>query len=485
MNISAQDNRIFTLDTLSHVSYGVIISKPDNGIDCRNADKVNKLIITADQPSGTGIFFAFNTGDDWFRIANDGSAFYISHDTPDFEALRTNGNTVSQLNAITNIPAFVKSLVRVAVAVSSSDPDNSVPSVKISADCSVSSQTLYYTEYSPVYDLGDNAVISELLFDTVKASGGTVDVSAKIIRPDDSESSWLTPEQIRGSQAEAVQVKAVYYAPTPGVSSAKISQLYINYYRNSSAVPSATGRIYSLTQDWYMNIKSARVNIRHSALEESTMKVYAAFRKSPGHVVKENLGVSTGERKTFQLSHTGGILFDSVKIFADNQQLFTGYDINGESARVTVTAPEGCIITVSYDYGYEREIWREMTLTSRVSLDDYDMSEYRLDTEGGFSLSAFMIETSGTSGHYHSQTLGLGTGYPKTYKLLHRAVKTPYVAYGDETHNTASLDPKNYALLEDTRLFRVAAPAGVYIRCNYDWQSEPVRIYQVTASYTD
>ena len=485
MNISAQDNRIFTLDTLSHVSYGVIISKPDNGIDCRNADKVNRLIITADQPSGTGIFFAFNTGEDWFRIASDGSAVYISHDEPDFETLRSNGNSVNSLSSVSNITAFVKKLVRVAIAVSSPDPDNYAPSVKISADCSVSSQTLYYTEYSPVYDLGDNAVITDIPFDTVLASGGTVDVSAKIIRPDDSESSWLTREQIRGAQAKAVQIKAVYYAPTPGVSSAKISQLYINYYRNSSAVPSATGRIYSLTQDWYMSIKSARVNIRHSALNESTMKVYAAFRKSPGHVIKENLGVATGERKTFQLSHSGGILFDSVKIFVDGSQIFSGYELNGESARVTVTAPEGSIITASYDYGWDKEQWREMSLVSRTSLDDYDMSEYRIDTEGGFSVSAFMIETSGTSGHVHSQTLGLGTGYAKTYTLLHRAVKTPYVEYGDETHNTAVLDPKNYALLEDTRLFRVAAPAGVYIRCNYDWQSEPVRIYQVTASYTD
>ncbi len=484
MNLTGQNNLIYALDSLSSSSWGVAVCK-NTGLDFRNASAVKGLSVTASQPSGTEIYFAFSDGGSWFRLSTTGTAESISSSTPSFETLKASGNTPSQLRALTNIPAFAGKLILAAIGLSSADPDNAKPSVKLSASCSVSSQTTSYTEYSPVYALGEKSVISDVLFDKLESSGGTVTVTGKIFSSDGSESEWLTPEQMKGTPADSVQLRCVYYSPSPGSSSASLSRLDVKYFTGSSGAPMTEGRIYSVTEDWYMNIKAARLSIKHSALDQSTMKVYAAFRKSPGHAVKENLGIASGSRKTFQLSHTGGIRYDTFRLYSDNQEI-TSYELNGESARVTLTAPEGSVIYASYDYGWDKEIWREMALSERVSLADYDMSEYRIEiADGGYSAAAFMIETKCASGWVQSEVIGTGTGRMQTLKLKHRASVLPHVEYGNANANEAVLSKKNYTLLDDPRFMRVAAPAGKVIRCQYTWQSEPVRIMQVSAVFSE
>ena len=237
-----------------------------------------------------------------------------------------------------------------------------------------------------------------------------------------------------------------------------------------------------------LNIKAARISIKHSALDQTQMKVYAAFRKSPGHAVKENLGIASGSRQTFQLAHKGGIRFDTFRLYSDNQEVFAGYELNGESGRVTLTAPEGSVIYASYDYGWDKEIWREMTLSERISLADYDMSEYKIEiADGGYSAAAFMIETKCTSGHIGQEFLAIATGHLQTVRLAHRCSNMIHVAVQgpDSSLESVGLHPKNYTVLYDSRFIRFAAPAGKYIRCAYDWQSEPVKIFQVSAVFSE
>ena len=148
---------------------------------------------------------------------------------------------------------------------------------------------------------------------------------------------------------------------------------------------------------------------------------------------------------------------------------------------MTLTAPEGSVITCSYDYGWDLENWKELTLDNRVSLDDYDISEYKISiSDNNYSAASFMIESNCTSGHEYNELLGRADGNMQTYQLKHRAVNIPSVTY-----NNIILARKNFTLLEDSRLVRVAAPAGSYIRASYEWQSEPVQIHQVCAVYYD
>lgn len=450
-------------------------------------DNVKSFSISASVPASCDVRFAFSfDGWNWFRLSTSGTASSILTGNISYEAVNNSGNTIAELRASTTFPHSFTSLSE-SPRLSSDDPDNAKPSVKLSVNGSVSSQTASFTEYSPVYSLGGIYTISDIPFSTETSGGGTVNVSGKITRDDGSESEWLPASMLKGLKASAIQLKADYYSPNPGNTSAALSNIYVKYIKSSSGAPVSNGRIYTLTKDWLMNIKSVRVSIRHSPLDQSSLNVYAAFRKTPGHAVKESLGISPAGRKTYELAHKNGIRYDSFVLYADSQEISAGYELNCEAGRVTLSAPEGSVITCSYDYGYEKEIWRPMTLYSRYSLDDCDISEYRItiDDSDNFSAGAVMIETVCQSGRVGSEWLGIATGSAQTFRLNHRASEVPHVEYGSPQKNEAQLSRKNYALLNDARLIRIAAPAGKTIRCAYNWLSEPVQIYQLCAVYYD
>ncbi|MBQ4431615.1 MAG: hypothetical protein II877_08935, partial [Synergistaceae bacterium] len=477
------NNLIYTLDNISSTSYGLVISRENTGLDCRNANSVTTFSITYTQPSGTDIRFAFADGDNWFTLSTAGAAVTLCTGTPSYDIVASKGNTVAQLKALTKTPAFAGKLIRVAIAVSSTT-EGSKPYVKLSVNASSSSQQNSYTAYSPVFDLGNSALVSSIPFSKVTASNGTVDLLAKVYRDDDSESDWLPVSNINGSRAQAVQLRCTYYAPTIGTSSASLSQADILYYNSNYAAASGTGRIYSVTEDWYTPIKHARVNINHSPLSQSTMKVYVAFRASPSYTVSESLGTAPSGKKTYQLAHTNGIQYDSFRLYADSQRIYSGFELNCQSGRVTLTAPEGCIITCDYAYGWDKETWHEMTLDSRYALPDYTMSEYfYTDSDNKYSAAAFMIEIAGTSGTISNETLGTATGHMQTAMMKRRASQISSMQYYDSSWKT--LDRSNYSLMEDLRLVRFAAPSGKSVRVSYDWASEPVQVFKVTAVFNN
>ena len=406
-----------------------------------------------------------------------GQAVSISSQTPDYPLLSAKGNTPSQLKALSSVPAFPGKLVRIAIGLASS-AGGEVPTVKLAVRASSSSQQTSFTEYSPVFALSNNAVIADVPFDTVLSGGGTVNVSGKITRADGSESDWLSVQQLRGAQASSIQLKADYYVPSPGSASAKISQSYVTYYTSGLASSGGTGRLFSVTEDWYTPIKSARLSVRHSPLGDSAMTAYAAFRMSPVQVVGEQLGISPSGRKTYQLEHSNGIRYDTFRLYVDSQELSSGFELNCEAGRVTLSAPEGSIISCSYEYGWDSETWRELSLAERVSLADYDMSEFTItDVDGDFSAGAFRLDISGSSGHVSNEALGLSSATARTVRLSHHASALPVVEYYSGG-KWLSLSAKNFALMDNSRLLRLAAPAGCQCRCSYDWTSDPVRIWQ-------
>lgn len=480
------DNRFFALDKISYTSYGVVVSHVNRGIDCSNMTHITDFVIESNLPDGTECYAAFcDDGTNWYSLDADGNAQIFSDSVPDFDALKEHGNTIAFLEILDNIPAFAGKLIRVAAGLSSVDPQNARPAVKFSVLGHYGTQAASFTEYSPVYSLGNNAVISAIPFDTELSDGGTVTISAKIWDENNDESEWLPVSKVTGRNAKSVQLRAEYYSPNLGVSSAKISQLYVQYFRNSSGAPLSHGRIYSISQDWYMNIKSARISVRHSPLELSSLKVYTAFRKSPGHVIKHTLGISPATKKTFELPEKSGIRYDTFKLYADNLPLMS-FELNSEAGRVTLSAPEGSVISCSYEYGWDKETWREMNLDSRYSLDDYDTSEYSITVDdNNYSVAAFMIETLTTSGTTEDEILGTASGIIQSFTLKKRAQKINSISYGTSSAVEGSIEPSNALLSHDGRIIRVAAPIGKTIRAGYDWLSENVQIYQVSAVYYD
>lgn len=481
--ILSQDNKLFALDTLSTLHYGLAVSKSSTGLDCRNVSTITGFTITNSQPANTDIRLAFGDGNSWFTLNTSGNAVSLSGNL-DAPNILQSGNTVAQLKALSSIPAFVGKLIRVAVAMSTTDPNNSIPSVKLSLKVSAPSQQTAHTEFSPVYELGESAVITGIPFDTVLSGGATVSVNGKITRPDGSESDWLTPQQLQGANATAIQLKATYSVTAVSTGEASLTQAYITYNNSKFSAASGTGRIYTITEDWYSPVRTARINVRHSPLGTSAMKVYAAFRKAPTQIVREQLGISGSTRQTYALAHNGGIRYDTFRLYADSQEIYSGYELNCETGRVTLTAPEGSVITASYEYGWDKETWKECTLSSRYSLPDYDVSEYSFTADNSnASAGSVMIEITGQTGHVDNEVIATATGHIQTATLKKPATKITALKAGTSSANGDTVSSKNYSLMEDPKLLRFAAASGKVMRCSYDWASEPVQVLQVTAVF--
>ena len=469
----------YTWDELSNLYTGIITSRKGHELyfSCAQAQR---FILDYSMPTGTAIFFAFSdNGTSWFSLDTNGNAVKISGEI-DYFRLSEFGNTPAQLEALRQIPAFDDKKIYVMAALSASSLDGSLPRFKLSVNAITTSQISSVNEYSPVYDL-DGSVIRDIEPVCSALNNASISLMGNAELTDGTSTGWLPLDDLKGLTAKTLQFRGTLNAPILNASIATLDKITVSYSEGAVASSDGTGDIITLTEDWYMNISQVRVNVRHSPLNNSGLNVYAAFRKAPAIITNEQLGIGSGSRKVFQLAHTGGIRYDTVRVYFDGVQVFSDWELNGEVGRITCTAPSGSIVTCSYEYGWDLETWRELSLVSRISLMDWDESEYRLDAGSiGCSVGALKFSMSVKSGSIGEEVIGKGTGTSKTYRLTRNASAMPTV-----TANGSALSRMNYTLLDDPKMLRVAAPSGSTIRASYNWVGDTPKIYQFMAVFSD
>ena len=482
-NITSQDPIRYQIDNLSQKLTGVIASSSSNYVDLTGADYVKAVNITGTQPANSFRYFAFRVNNQWGKITTSGTFSAFSNNNADYSNIEANGNTPEQLEALTNIPALAHQAVGVAIAMSTTDPANSLPTCSISFSCVNDTQKLQNIQYSPIYDLGSGAQLISLNADTESSAGGSVTVQAQATLEDGTVTGWKNIDLLTGQKCKAVQFRGDYRAANIGVSSARINSAYAVYSDGSSLASGLTdGEIITLTQDWYMPIHSCRLTINHAPLVNSNITAFVVFREQPELARSENLGIGSGSRKTFQLAHINGIKYDTFALYFDNARVFTDYELNTEVGRVTCIAPEGVIVSCDYDYGWDSEEWHEMRLSSRISMDTFDRSEYRYSqSDNTKSLAAIKIRLSMTSGHINNEVLGTATGNARSYRLAKRVLDGKITI----TTNGNTLSTKNWRLLDDPQYISVAAPAGQTVRASYDWLSETPTVYQFAGVFAE
>lgn len=482
-NITSQNNIRYAIDKFTTDLKGVLISDAF-AFDLSSASQITGLNLDYSQPTGTEIYLLFCVNGKWGSLSSAGMS-EISASIIDFDTLKSFGNTPASLSGLSNISALAGQAVRVAVGLFSSDPQNAVPKIKISADCKNSSQILNFSKLSSIYNLENSQIISVDSSPALKGSG-SVSLFGQATFSDGSISDWQALNNFIGQSVSQLQIRADYSVSDLN-SSASIKDIKIVYSSSvSQSVASASGtnytQLFSNTTNWYMNIKSCRLTVKHSPLENSYIKCYAAFRKAPKEIQSENLGIGTGSKKTYQLAHTNNIQYDSVKLFFDGQPVYSSFEINTLAGRVTLTAPEGVIITASYSYDWEAENWQEMTESYSLSYDDYDQTEFRLFTSGqDFYICAIKIIMDAENGHITSERLGTGASITQTYKLSHR-VKDGNISV---RVNGSELAAKNYSLHDDGLYISIAADAGKTITANYDWAADFPQVYQFAAVFSE
>ena len=481
-DISSQDNIRYCIDTLSTRITGLLTTNSNTAVNLTRAQNVTKISVLGSQPSGTFRYFAFNVGGKWGYLDKSGNFTAFAANAATFDNLAQYGNTASQLGALINIPGLAGKSFGFAVALAADDPANALPTASLSFTGSSNNQVLTTTEYSPTYSLGQDSQIASYSLDTSTANGGSVSVTAQIKDENGELSSWADPASLKGSKAQTIQFKAVYSASTVNVSSAAINEASVIYAHALKTVSGVNdGEVITNTVDWYMPIHNCRLTINHAPLSDADIRAYVAFRTQPQQVRGETLGIGSGGRKTFQLAHTGGIKYDTFRLFYDNQEVFMNFELNCEAARVTCEAPSGVIVSCDYDFGWDKELWRELTLSQRWGMDGYDRSEFRLyvaDNEK--TAAAVKIQLVSKSGHITNEVLGTASGTAKSFRLRHQ-VKDGKISV---TANNAVVASRYWTLLDDPQYISVAAGSGQTVRASYDWVSESPKIYQFSAVFS-
>ena len=368
--------------------------------------------------------------------------------------------------------------MRVAIALCSQDPENVQPAVKLAVKIRNDSQTTQLIEYSPIYELGDEAQIINVIAKTETSNDGSIKVEGCL----NESGTWQNITGLAGKEAQKIQLKATLNAPQINSSTAKLNEAGIIYSRGTGIISGGgTSEIVSKTHNWYKPLKHCRLVVKHSEFKDSSMKVYASVRSQPLKISGETLGTGDGKMHIYQFAHKNRVNLESVKLYYDGVQVFGNFEVNTEVGRLTCTAPAGVIISCDYEYNWSNESWQELDLLSLTCKENYNESVYYKKFSSSGYISAVKIALNMQSGHINNESIGTGKGREYTYKLSHH-VKDGNITI---TANNANLSRNNYYVLEDSQYVKIAAGNGQALKANYDWISETPVIYNFHAVFSE
>lgn len=472
----------YAQSALSSRITGLLATKPDKGLDCTGMTSVDGFEITGIQPSGTERRFGVQIDGVWSRIESDGTLTELMEQSISADALLHEGNTAEELLALTSVPALVGKKVGLAVALSAPGEDAAMPTAGIGIKCKSPVPVTRKVEESPLFALADETLLISLSSLTEVDAGGTAVVEAQATKPDGTVSEWAPVSAFNGTKANAIRFRATLDAPQIGVSIAKAIHASLQY-RSGDDIVSGVGvaTLISITEDWYDSVGDCRLTAVHPPLADAKISARCALREKTSVAKGEHLGLGTGERKTYQLAHTDGISYDSLAVYYDGVRQGSGYELNTEVGRVTLTAPENAVVTADYVYGWTQEEWIEMPVSGFVRTPENDRTEYKVLLPGTAqkSICAVRIDLETTEGNAEKEPLGTGTGKDRVYPLAHIVKDGMISVFADD----AALPQESWVLREDNRSVAVAAPAGQQITATYDWVSETPRVGKFIAVF--
>lgn len=463
---------------------GLLRTKAGAGFDCTRTITVDGFDLKGSEPVGTARRIAFHVDGKWGILTPEGTFRELSEQSVSAESVLFEGNTVQELLDVASIPAFVGKQVGVAVGLSAPGPDSIFPTFGMSLICKTPDPITSRTVLSDMYELEPDSRILKLTAQVLEEHGGRVQMSARIFLGGVS-SEWGELASFIGSKAEAVQFRAVLTAQNIGVSVAAIRSVSMQYRGGNEGISGAgTATLHSVTRDWYVDLRRCRLTVRHLPLQQAQLDAYCAIRDKTNVVKGESIGTGTGETKTYQLAHTEGVAYDSIRLYADGARIMSGYEFNAEVARITVAAPSGAVLTADYVYGWTEENWQKMSLQGTRRTPNYDSTEWKLElpqSEANRSVAAVRVDMKMAEGHIDDERIGTGTGKTQTC-ILSRTVKEGAIrilANGNE------LPATNWVLRPDNASVSVAAPLGATLTASYDWISETPVLQQLVAVFAE
>jgi hypothetical protein len=464
---------------------GLIIVPESLGLDYSLATTVAGFTVVGSAPDNTARAVAFRLDGEWVKLDSGGVPAALPTQSLTVESLLAEGNAPEDLATIASVPAFAGKQIGLSYALWAEDPEGEMPSISVKGNA-VSNQTvLVKEETSPEYALG--GVMKSVTAQTSATGVGSAVVLARTsIDGGETWSDWGDPDDLVDAEIGTIQFKATLTVATPNSDTAGIAKLTLVYTPADAGSVSEVGTvsIVSLTEDWHDDLSVCNMTLYHSPLVNAALRAYVAFRNESTYATQEVVGTGTGAAQTYSFGHPNGIKLDTVQAFANGAQVYSS-TVDTVAGTITLTADAGAIVTVNYEYGWEEEDWKPMTLAeTRPSADGRAQSQfvYSIPQEelGSQTVAAIKIELETKEGSISGETVGVGTGAAKSYMLSHYIKDQSITLFA----NGQNVPPGNWFISDvDARIVTVLGPAGATITANYDWISESPVVYKYIAMF--
>ena len=471
----------FGTDTFSTGKQSLLTAKKP--LDTSGQTSVEGFVIEGAQPSGTNRRFVFKVDDKLYKFSGSNVVEYTGANTVD--GILSGGNTATEVNAVTNIPAWVGKKIYPIIALDAPGNAAALPTAKISLKVRSATDVYEKTTETAEIDLTANDTAIPRIVDieaTTQTTGrGVVNITARV-KNDGNWSDWTAIQAVKDMDATAIQFKIRYTVGVIGsTDSARVEKIQVRHTLGTATVSGDNAEIYSVQENYEHTLQTCAVTVRHKRLIDSVIGAYVSFSRPMKKRVFLPIGISSGAAQVLTLGEDGnrdsGIDQSSLQLFADGNPI-VNFSYNTEVSEVTINVAAGKAITATYNYDRDVELWREMAVdVNQQPYDDgtyltrftYTLPDAELD---GQTVTNIRLQLFRTSGHVDDEYLGIANGLTQQFVLQHAAKGETLMVNAQFSYD------------EDSQIVTLIAPHGTELRASYDWIGESHTVYSWAAAWS-
>lgn len=445
--------------------------------DLTDETSCNGFIISGTEPAGTLRRVVFEIEGQLYKFGDNGTLI-LYEERGEFADIIEDGNTVAELLALETIPDFVGKKIFPVIALQADEDAQVMPKIKLALKVSCFNDRYVKNEFSPVYKLRDSAKIKEIRSSIFTNGHATTTLYCRVNDPVTGWSDWKFLPEVENTPATAIQFKVNYKLATlDGSDFAAVNYIQVLYSTDGDILSGSTQDIISLAQDYYQDLKTCYLLVKHSELVDAELKAYVNFSAAPARRENVLLGVGTGEEQTISLAYNAvvdkNVAQDSIHIEIGGKT-FTGFYFDTEKSTITLKADKDAEIFGSWDCGLDSENWREMECISTQEQDNYFASRfvYRIADEANKKVAAVKISLTRLSGNVDTTKIGTGTGELQIFAFPHKAKAESLSASGAWKYE------------EEGQILKTVANIDMEMTAGYSWQGNLPTVYSYIAGFS-
>lgn len=340
------------------------VLRTTQGWDLSRETSCSGFNISFTQPEDTFIKIVFKIDDELY-IFKDGELAEYEF-AGEFEDILQNGNTIDELVQIEGIVQFVRKRVYPIIILDAPADAEIMPKIKISLKVNCYRDEFSRDEISPIFELATDKTARITSVSCNKESTGYA-YAASTIRLKNilgNWSDWIEFEESINKEACAVQFKNhCVVTEIAGADSVRLKDFKVEYVTDYEKTAADFQELVFEDQELNFDADAVHISVKHSELNESTLKCFVKFESLP--LERENIliGVGNGNKKTYYLGVDNGIDLNinhnTLKITAGDKTP-ANFPFNLSNSTVELAADAGVEVRASYEYAVEdTENWVE------------------------------------------------------------------------------------------------------------------------------